>query len=72
VAGAGIAVPLVALVGDRPAALLALVAAPLAVPPLRTVLGGARGPALIPVLVATGRLHLAAGALFALGLWLSS
>jgi hypothetical protein len=35
------------------------------------VLRGDRGPALIPVLVATGRLQLAFGALLALGLWTS-
>jgi 1,4-dihydroxy-2-naphthoate polyprenyltransferase len=72
VAGAVVAVPLVAALGDRLGALAALAATPLAVPPIRTVLGGARGPALIPVLVATGRLHLALGVLLALGLWLSA
>jgi 1,4-dihydroxy-2-naphthoate polyprenyltransferase len=72
VVAAAVVVPLIAVLGDRPAALAALAATPLAVPPVRTVLGGARGPALIPVLVATGRLHLAFGTLLALGLWLSS
>jgi 1,4-dihydroxy-2-naphthoate octaprenyltransferase len=72
VAGALVAVPLVAVAGDRLGALVAVAAVPLAVPPIRTVLGGARGPGLIPVLVATGRLHLAFGALLALGLWLSA
>jgi 1,4-dihydroxy-2-naphthoate octaprenyltransferase len=70
--GTFVAVPLVAALGDRWGALAALAAAPLAVAPVRTVLEGARGPALIPVLVATGRLQLAFGALFALGLWLSA
>lgn len=46
---------------------------PLLVGPLRAVLvDGARGPALIGVLVATGRAQLAFGALFALGLALST
>ena len=55
----------------RPWALLALLAVPAAVAPARTVLGGARGPGLIPVLGGTGRLTLAVGlglaAGFALG-----
>jgi 1,4-dihydroxy-2-naphthoate polyprenyltransferase len=67
-----VAVPAIAVLGDRPAALAALAATPLAVAPVRTVLTSARGPALVPVLVATGRLHLAFGALLALGLWTSS
>ena len=44
----------------------------LAVPPIRIVRGGARGPALIPVLGGTGRLQLAFGALATVGLLLSS
>ena len=52
----------------RPWVLVALVAAPLAIQPARTVLGGATGPALIPVLGDTGRLQLALGALATLGL----
>ncbi|MGY1707971.1 1,4-dihydroxy-2-naphthoate polyprenyltransferase [Geodermatophilus sp. SYSU D00758] len=55
----------------RPAALLALLAAPLAVPPVRTVLSGGRGPALIGALQGTGLLTLATGVLLALGLALS-
>nr|WP_243850695.1 1,4-dihydroxy-2-naphthoate polyprenyltransferase [Modestobacter marinus] len=55
----------------RPWALLGLLAAPLAVPPVRTVLGGGRGPALIGALQGTGRLTLVTGVLFALGLALS-
>jgi 1,4-dihydroxy-2-naphthoate polyprenyltransferase len=35
------------------------------------VLSGARGPALIPVLGATGRVQLVFGALLAAGLWIS-
>lgn len=49
-------------------ALLALASAPLSVSPVRTVRGGATGPALIPVLGATGRLQLVYAALFGLGL----
>jgi 1,4-dihydroxy-2-naphthoate octaprenyltransferase len=52
----------------RPAALLGLLALPLALAPVRTVLGGATGPALIPVLGATGKLQLAYGLAFAVGL----
>ncbi|SDG03246.1 1,4-dihydroxy-2-naphthoate polyprenyltransferase [Klenkia brasiliensis] len=62
----------VALVGlDRPWALLGLLAAPVAVPPVRTVLSGARGPALIAALGGTGRATLVTGVVFALGLALS-
>jgi 1,4-dihydroxy-2-naphthoate polyprenyltransferase len=56
----------------RPWVLLALVATALAVAPARAVLGGARGPGLIPVLGGTGRLQLAVGALASVGLLLSS
>ncbi len=42
------------------------------VPALRAVRGGARGPGLIPVLGATGKVQLAFGALLTLGLVLSS
>ena len=69
--GAVVAVPLIAGLGDRPAAALALAAIPLGQRPVVAVLRGDRGPALVPVLVATGRLQLAFGALLALGLWLS-
>ncbi|MGY5884016.1 1,4-dihydroxy-2-naphthoate polyprenyltransferase [Modestobacter lacusdianchii] len=55
----------------RPWALLALLAAPLAVPPVRTVLGGGRGPVLIGALKATGQVTLATGVLLGLGLALS-
>ncbi len=55
----------------RPGALVALVAVPAAVPPVRIVRGGARGPALIPVLGGTGRLQLVYGVLLALGLLLT-
>ena len=66
--GAVVAVPLVSGLGARPAGALALIAIPLAQRPVTAVLSHARGPALIPVLVATGRIQLVFGALFALGL----
>ncbi len=52
----------------RPWALLALLAFPLALRPLRLVLRGANGRDLLPVLGATGRLQLAVGLLLALGI----
>ncbi|MCV2490429.1 1,4-dihydroxy-2-naphthoate polyprenyltransferase [Geodermatophilus sp. YIM 151500] len=55
----------------RPGALLALLAAPLAVPPVRTVLTGGRGPELIAALQRTGLLTLVTGILLATGLALS-
>ena len=45
-----------------------IVAAPLAAAPVSAVRSGAAGPALIPVLVATGRLQLVFGVLLAAGL----
>jgi 1,4-dihydroxy-2-naphthoate octaprenyltransferase len=61
----------VAIGVTRPWALLALVAVPLAVPPVRTVLSGGRGPALITALQGTGLLTLATGVLLGAGLALS-
>lgn len=64
-------VPFVVAVGaafDRPGVLLALLALPAAVRPVRIVLGGAQGPALIPVLKDTGLLLLAWGVAVAVGL----
>ena len=55
----------------RPWVLVTLLAVPLAVPPLRTVLGGGRGPALIAALGGTGRVTLVTGVLLATGLALS-
>jgi 1,4-dihydroxy-2-naphthoate polyprenyltransferase len=55
---------------QRPWALLALLALPLALPPVRIVRRGARGPALLPVLGWTGRIQLVAGVLLALGVLL--
>ena len=67
-----VAFAMIAAVGiARPWALLGLVAAPLAVPPVRTVLSGGRGPALIAALQGTGLLTLATGILLAAGLALS-
>ncbi len=63
---------LVPISASRPAVIGAAVAAVLAVPPIRSVLGGARGPALIPVLVATGKVQLVFGLLVASGLALSA
>ncbi|WP_157253547.1 1,4-dihydroxy-2-naphthoate polyprenyltransferase [Nonomuraea typhae] len=57
-----------AMVTVSPWVALALLAAPLAIAPIRTVLGGAVGPALIGVLQATGKLQLAFGLLFSVGL----
>ncbi len=66
VAGAFLAV---AVVGVRhPWCLLALLAIPLAVAPVRAVLGGARGPALIAVLGATARVEIVYAVLLTIGL----
>ncbi|MFC0038988.1 1,4-dihydroxy-2-naphthoate polyprenyltransferase [Actinomadura rayongensis] len=58
----------VALSVVHPWALIALLSAPLSVPPTQKVLQGANGPFLIPVLGETGRLQIAYGALLAVGL----
>ncbi len=60
--------PLV-LVAARPWAALALVTTPLAVSPVRRVLGGESGPRLIGVLGDTGRLQLGFAVALAAGLW---
>ncbi|MEU5860655.1 MULTISPECIES: 1,4-dihydroxy-2-naphthoate polyprenyltransferase [unclassified Nonomuraea] len=57
-----------AMIAVTPWAALAALAAPLAVTPIRTVLGKAVGPALIAVLQQTGKLQMAYGLLFAVGL----
>ena len=54
-----------------PGALVTLLAAPLAAGPVRAVLGGSTGRALVPVLQGTGMLQLAYGVLLALGLAVS-
>jgi len=69
--GAVLQVPLVAGLHSRPVGALALAAIPFAQRPVTAVLSGARGPALIPVLVATGRVQLIFGSLFALGIAIS-
>jgi 1,4-dihydroxy-2-naphthoate octaprenyltransferase len=61
----------VAIGATRPWALLALLAVPLAVPPVRTVLSGGRGAALIAALQGTGLLTLVTGVLLGAGLALS-
>jgi 1,4-dihydroxy-2-naphthoate octaprenyltransferase len=66
------AVPLVAGGYGRAPAAAALVGIVLARGPVLTVLEGAKGPALIPVLGATGRVQLVTGALLAAGLWLGA
>jgi 1,4-dihydroxy-2-naphthoate octaprenyltransferase len=58
----------VAVSRHRPGALIALVAACLALGPIRIVLKGADGRGLIPVLAMTGRLLLVFGVLFAVGI----
>ncbi|HEY4376919.1 MAG TPA: 1,4-dihydroxy-2-naphthoate polyprenyltransferase [Acidimicrobiales bacterium] len=70
--GAFVAVPLIAGLSGRPAGALALAAIVLAQKPVTQVLGGARGPGLIPVLGATGRVQLAFGILFTIGLALAA
>jgi len=58
-----------ALIGIyRPVALLVLVTVPLALVPIRDVRAGASGPALIKALGQTGRVQLAFGIAFAIGL----
>ena len=52
----------------RPLALLALLAAPLALPLITTVRSGATGRELLPVLGGTGRLQLAVGLLLTIGI----
>jgi 1,4-dihydroxy-2-naphthoate polyprenyltransferase len=64
-------VPPIAAFG-RIGAVAALVGIPFGRKPVLAVLEGARGPALIPVLGATGRLQLVTGAALAAGLWLSA
>jgi 1,4-dihydroxy-2-naphthoate octaprenyltransferase len=66
-----VGVPIVAGGFGHPWAAASLVGVVLARKPVTTVLEGARGPALIPVLAATGQVQLAAGLLLAGGVWLS-
>ena len=69
---AAFALVMVGAVAWRPAALLGLIAIPAAIPPIGTVRGGAKGPALIAVLGETGRLQLAFGLLTTVGLSLGA
>lgn len=64
-------VPPIAAFG-RIGAVAALAGIPFAQRPVVTVLEGARGPGLIPVLGATGRIQLVVGALLTAGLWLTA
>jgi 1,4-dihydroxy-2-naphthoate octaprenyltransferase len=66
-AGSYAGIGVVALL-DRPEAAIALPAVVLATGPARRVRGGASGPALVPVLAATGRVQLVTGLLLAVGL----
>jgi 1,4-dihydroxy-2-naphthoate octaprenyltransferase len=60
-----------AMIPIAPLAAVAVLAAPLAITPVRTVMHGAVGPALIGVLQATGKLQMAYGLLLAIGLAVS-
>jgi 1,4-dihydroxy-2-naphthoate polyprenyltransferase len=70
VAGAYVAVAVLAAV--RPAALVALLAVPLAVAPVRAVLRRTDGPGLVGALVGTVRLQLVTSLLLAGALWASA
>ncbi len=70
VGGAFLAAAAAVAIG-RLGAVFVVAAVPLAVAPLRDVLGGARGRALLPVLRDTGRLELGYGLLLAAGLALA-
>jgi 1,4-dihydroxy-2-naphthoate octaprenyltransferase len=70
--GPFLATPVVAGLGGRPVASVALLAVLLARVPVQRVLEGAVGPALIPVLGETGRVQLVFGVLFAAGLFFGS
>ena len=61
-------VTVLAVAPEAPAALLALAAAPLALPPLRTISSKSDPPSLVGALIATARLQLVFSALLAVGL----
>lgn len=67
-----VALPFIAGLGRRPVAVLAFAAIFVAQKPVLTVLQGAKGPALIPVLGGTGRVQLVYGALLSIGLFVSA
>jgi 1,4-dihydroxy-2-naphthoate octaprenyltransferase len=64
----GVALSVGVLYGYRPWALLALLATPLALLPLRLALSDRNGRALLPMLGSTARLQIAVGALLTIGL----
>ena len=64
--------PFVAGLGGAPVGSLAFAAVMVATPPVRTVLGGATGMGLIPVLGGTGKAQMAFGILLAAGLIIST
>ena len=66
-----VVLPVAAGLGGRPYAAAGLLAVLLVPTPVASVLSGAKGPALIPVLGATGRVQLVFGVLVAVGLWFS-
>ncbi|MGY9073570.1 MAG: 1,4-dihydroxy-2-naphthoate polyprenyltransferase [Acidimicrobiales bacterium] len=69
IAAVFLCLPYMAIV--RPWALIAMASVILAIPPVKTVLGGAAGRDLIPVLGSTARLQLAFGVMLTVGLSLS-
>jgi 1,4-dihydroxy-2-naphthoate polyprenyltransferase len=66
----GVALPIGILYSYRPWSLLALLAFPLAIAPLRLALSDEEGPALLPMLGTTARLQILTGALLTIGLLL--
>ena len=66
-----LAIPVIAGLGKRWVAILAFAAILLAQKPVLAVLEGAKGPALIPVLVGTARVQLVYGLLLSIGLFVS-
>ena len=66
----GVALPIGVLYHYRPWSLLALLAFPLAIAPLRLALSDEEGRALLPMLGATARLQILTGALLTIGLLL--
>jgi 1,4-dihydroxy-2-naphthoate octaprenyltransferase len=64
----GVALSIGVLYGYRPWALLALLAMPLAILPIRLALGDKEGRRLLPMLGTTARLQIAVGALLTVGL----
>ena len=67
-----VVLPFVAGLGGRPIAGMAFAAIMAGGTPIKVVLGGAKGPALIPVLGGTGRMQLVFGVLLTAGLVIST